>query len=165
MTPKGWLGWNKLDLIMATLPSVLFVYPVVSFLREYLAKVEILKSCAITKSHSRSYWKLTSENFHTHSYMNSCFDFHQRDKDYWQPAMYADESNDSDTSGQSHTHMYAYMQACTYIYTYTTHAHAYTTCTYNVHTYIYTYIYVHAHTYIRYNIHTYIHKIYTYTCT
>lgn len=59
MTPKGWLGWNKLDLIMATLPSVLFVYPVVSFLREYLAK---------------------------------------RDKDYWQPAMYADESNDSDTS-------------------------------------------------------------------
>jgi len=60
MTPKGWLGWRKLDLIMGTVPCLLFTYPVYSFLREQYAA--------------------------------------RNTADYWQPAMYADESGDSDTS-------------------------------------------------------------------
>jgi len=55
-SPKGWLGWAHLDLIMGTVPVVLFIYPVASWLRECYAKPY----------------------------------------DYYQPAMYADESGDSD---------------------------------------------------------------------
>ena len=59
---KGWLGWANLDLIMGTVPVLLFVYPVVSWL-----------------------WECYRKPF-----------------DYYQPAMYADESGDSDRESLLH---------------------------------------------------------------